>query len=125
MSRPLILAAALAAILSVPANAAAVGKGRLGTLPLGRYLCETPGDATGLASRPVEAMWFDVVTGSSYDGPGGRGTYLLTGDTVIFTRGPMRGLQFVRVSQRTLKGIDVASMKAGVRCVRTGRRFTD
>lgn len=111
----------IALSLSVIALAPASAEGRLGTLPLGRYLCELPGDAAGLASRPVAGEWFDIVTASSYAAEGGAGTYLLTGDTVIFTRGPMRGARFERHSQRTLRRLDLAGELAKLRCVRTGR----
>ena len=65
--------------------------GPIGTLPLGRYLCELPGDAAGPASRPIDKAWFDVTNGSSYRAATGKGTYLLRGGEVVFTRGPMRG----------------------------------
>ena len=115
--RTWVLAAAVLAVMPAPAAA----EGRLGTLPLGRYLCELPGDATGLASRPVAGEWFDIVNASSYAAEGGAGTYLLTGDTVVFTRGPMRGARFERHSERTLRRLDLAGDLGKLRCVRTGR----
>jgi hypothetical protein len=109
--------AALMMIALAPASA----EGRLGTLPSGRYLCELPGDAAGAASRPVEGEWFDIVNASSYAAEGGAGTYLLTGETVVFTRGPMRGARFERRSERTLRRLDLTGELAKLRCIRTGR----
>lgn len=96
-------------------------QGPLGTLPLGRYLCELPGDASGLASVPVAGAWFDIVNASSYAAAEGHGTYLLQGDTVVFTRGPMRGARFERTGVRTLRRTDLTGPLARMRCVRTGR----
>ena len=98
----------------------AQAQGPLGTLPLGRYLCELPGNAAGLASVPVEGAWFDIVNASSYVAAEGQGTYLLQGDAVVFTRGPMRGAQFERTGVRTLRRTDLAGPLARMRCVRTG-----
>ena len=116
--RFLILAAVLCA---APAQA----QGDLGTLPAGRYLCELPGDAAGLASRPVDGHWFDVINASSYVAEGGSGTYLLTGKTVTFTRGPMRRARFEWNGMRALKRTDLTGELAKLRCVRTGRGAAD
>ncbi len=111
----------LAALLLAAAAFPALAEGRLGTLPLGRYLCELPGDAAGPASRAIESEWFDIVHASSYLSAGGEGTYLLTGDTAVFTRGPMRGATFERTGARALRRVDLAGPLAKLRCVRTGR----
>lgn len=116
MIRPLALAPLLA-LLAAPL----AGKGELGTLPLGRYLCELPGDAGGPASVPVDGAWFDIINASSYDAEGGSGTYLLTGKRIVFTRGPMKGAQFERVSSRRLDRTDLDGELSRMRCVRTGR----
>jgi hypothetical protein len=117
------MAAKLALPLALLAAHAVAGDdgGRLGTLQLGRYLCEIPGDAAGPASIPVAGAWFDVNTASSYDTEGGSGTYLLTGDKVVFTRGPMKGATFERVSGKRLDRTDLEGELARMRCVRTGR----
>jgi hypothetical protein len=107
----------VAAALATPG---AHAEGRLGTLPLGRYLCELPGDASGPASRPLDKAWFDVVNASSYEAETGRGTYLLTGDDVVFTRGPMRGARFELVSPKTLQRTNLEGEFAKMRCIRTG-----
>ncbi|GGD91835.1 hypothetical protein GCM10011515_09400 [Tsuneonella deserti] len=117
MFRSASIAIALAAAAAAPLAAG----GPLGTLPLGRYLCELPGDAAGPASRPVEGAWFDIINASSYVTDGGDGTYLLTGDDVVFTRGPMRGARFERTGVRALKRTDLTGPLAKMRCVKTGR----
>ena len=116
MIRPFALASFLA-LLAAPV----AGKGELGTLPLGRYLCELPGDAGGPASVPVDGAWFDIVNASSYDAEGGSGTYLLAGKRIVFTRGPMKGAEFERVSSRRLDRTDLDGELSRLRCVRTGR----
>lgn len=117
MFRACFLAAALA--VAVPAHGA-LASGELGTLPLGRYLCELPGDAAGPASRPIDKAWFDITNSSSYVSESGDGTYLMTGNAVVFTRGPMRGARFQRVSARTLQRTNLEGEFAKMRCVRTG-----
>lgn len=107
------------------AGTAAHADGRLGTLEPGRYLCELPGDASGLASIPIQEAWFDVVNASSYSGAEGRGTYLLTDDTVVFTRGPLKGMKFVRTGTRTLQSVGLTGALAKMRCVRSGRGAAD
>lgn len=125
MSRRILLAAISITLLASPtvaaAQAPAMAGGKLGILPTGRYLCELPGDATGPVSRPLKDEWFDVVNASSYRSSGGAGTYLLTGETVVFTRGPMRGARFERTTPRALRRIDVSGDLANMRCIRTGR----
>jgi hypothetical protein len=116
--------AAAAALVTASALAGAPPTddgGKLGTLPEGRYLCEVPGDATGPASLAVKGAWFDIVNASSYATDGGSGTYLATGDKVLFTRGPMKGAQFERASNRSLERTDEQTPAAKMRCVRTGR----
>ena len=116
--RSLILAAMLCA-------GTAHAQGELGTLPTGRYLCELPGDATGPASRPVAGHWFDIVNASRYVSDGGDGTYLRTGMSVVFTRGPMKGARFEWNGMRALKRTDLTGELASLRCVRTGRGAAD
>ena len=114
-----ILATALAATIAAPL--AAMPGGRLGTLPIGHYVCALPGDASGDAVVVVEDAWFEIVNASSYIAEGGRGTYLLTGDDVVFTRGPMRGAQFTRQSARTLRKLGPNGELDRMRCTRRGR----
>lgn len=112
---------ALALGAAFAATGAPAADGPLGTLPLGRYLCELPGDAAGPASIPVEGAWFDIVNASSYAAEGGNGTYLLTGKNLVFTRGPMRGARFERTGMRALKRVDLTGPLAKMRCIKTGR----
>lgn len=113
--------AAAAALSATPARA----DGRLGTLEPGRYLCELPGDAAGLASIPLDGMWFDIINASSYTASAGSGTYLLTGKALVFTRGPMKGMKFTRMGARTLKVVGSTGERAKMRCVRSGRGAAD
>ncbi len=115
----------LVALAFATLGGAAHAEGRLGTLEPGRYLCELPGDAGGLASIPIQEAWFDIVNASSYSGAEGRGTYLLTGNTVIFTRGPLKGMKFIRTGARTLKAVGLTGELAKMRCVRSGRGAAD
>ena len=115
----MIRSAAVLLAVAIGATSVSAG-GPLGTLPTGRYLCELPGDASGPASRPVEGAWFDIINASSYVTEGGDGTYLLTGDDVVFTRGPLRGAKFERTGARALKRTDIGGAYAKLRCVRTG-----
>ena len=121
------MVARLALVLATAALAAspAAADGRLATLEAGRYLCELPGDAAGLASVPIQEMWFDVINASSYVTSEGSGTYLLTGKTVVFTRGPMKGLKFTRTGARSIKLVEGEGAPPKMRCVRSGRGAAD
>ena len=110
------IAAALAA-----AGASAAPGGKLGTLPQGRYVCSTPGDATGPAWRVIPGGGFTIETASTYHTETGSGTYLLTGKDVVFTRGPMKGQRFVQTGGVTLRWVDENGVPGRVRCVRSGR----
>ena len=111
----------LAAFVAIPVRA----QGDLGTLQTGRYLCELPGDAMGLASIPLQDMWFDVTNATTYVSSAGSGIYLLEGKRLTFTRGPLEGMQFTRVSPRTLKVFNGQGDRAKMRCVRSGRGAAD
>ena len=119
---PATIAAVLGAVLGVlgVSAAQAVPGGEIGTLPPGRYVCELPGDAAGLASRPVDKAWFEITNASTYVAETGKGTYLLSGDDVVFTRGPMRGARVERVSPKRLQRTNLEGEFAKMRCVRTG-----
>jgi hypothetical protein len=111
--------APIVALAAQPVDAAPGG--RLGTLPLGHYVCALPGDATGEAITKIEGAWFEILTASSYVAEGGRGTYLLTGDDVVFTRGPMRGARFIRQSSQMLRKLDENGEPDRMRCTRQGQ----
>ena len=87
------------------------------TIPQGGYICEVPGDAAGFAGIRQPAVEFTVVNGSSYSADGQLGSYLLTGDTLVFTSGPRKGQRFHRVGFRTLHRIGSDGRDTNLRCV--------
>ena len=111
-----ILALAVAAAAATPALA----QGRLGLLPQGQYVCALPGNAAGSAWNEVEARNFAITGASSYKAGNGAGTYLLEGKRVTFTRGPMKGMQMMRVSSGMLQEVDKAGKLGRLRCHRSG-----
>lgn len=117
---------AVAAGLAIAASTLAVGPaaaapgGKLGTLPHGIYRCATPGDAAGQPWRPIAGDAFAINTASTYRAQGDTGTYLLTGDSVVFTRGPLKGRRFVRTGTGTLRELGADGVPGRVRCVRGG-----
>jgi hypothetical protein len=106
------------ALVAVPSLA--TPGGQLGTLPLGNYVCSLPGDATGAAWQVVPEKGFTIGNASTYHTDAGSGTYLLTGDTVKFTRGPMKGMRFARETRGSLRWLDAEGKPGRVRCVRAG-----
>ena len=104
---------------AVPASAQA--DGRLETLPLGQYRCSLPGSAGGQAWIPVEEMNFAIGNASSYFAAGGSGTYLATEKTVTFTRGPLKGIRFLRRGPSMLQKIEEDGTPGRLRCVRSAR----
>lgn len=107
---------ALAALAAGPAMATPGGP--IATLQQGAYVCELPGDATGPAGLRQPERDFTVVNSSSYTADGQRGTYLLTGDTVVFTSGPRQGTKFNRLSANFLREIGANRQAGALRCVR-------
>jgi hypothetical protein len=95
--------------------------GRIGTLALGHYVCELPGDAAGPAGRPVPEFRFRVVNASSYKAAGIRGSYLYTGDRVVMTGGKLKGLKLHRISEGFLRKIEEDGSDGEMRCVRISR----
>ena len=112
---PILLALALAA------PAAAAPGGDLGTLPIGRYVCELPGDATGLAGIHVPEADFAIVNASSYQAGGEMGSYLLTGDLLVLTSGPHNGERYRRTARTFLRRIGPDGQDGDLRCVRRTR----
>jgi uncharacterized cupin superfamily protein len=113
MKRALVTIALLA---TGPALAAPGGP--ITTLEPGRYVCELPGDATGPAGLRQDDESFVVLNATSYTAPGGRGTYLVTGDMVTITSGPKNGQQFRRISDNFLRRIGPDGQESVLRCVR-------
>ncbi len=112
----------LGGIFAIGASAALAGApgGPLGTLPIGAYVCSLPGDAAGAAWVVVPEKGFIIDNASTYRTEQGAGTYLLAGDTVRFTRGPMKGMRFTRTGHATLRWVDDNGELGRVRCVRNG-----
>ena len=63
---------------------------------------------------------FRVINASSYRKNGERGTYLHTGDKVVFTSGKMRGEKFERRSDFLLQELKADGSLGPLRCVRRG-----
>ena len=116
-ARTLALLAALAAS-SITVSAAA--QGRLALLDRGEYVCALPGDATGAAWVEQEGRDFGITGGSSYRTARGDGTYLLEGKQVTFTRGPMRGMKFMRLGSGLLQEVGRDNKLGRMRCHRAG-----
>lgn len=90
----------------------------MGSLDAGTYVCELPGDAGGAAGLRQADEAFDIVNANTYRNGAGRGTYLLTGDTVTMTSGPKQGQRFHRISGRFLRLIGPDGNDSPLRCVR-------
>ena len=108
---PLMLAATLAG------PAAAVPGGEIGTLAIGRYVCELPGDALAERGKPAPDADFRIIRGSSYRVGKVTGTYLLTGDQMVMTSGPHDGKRYRRLSQRFLRLQNRDGGDGDLRCV--------
>jgi len=106
-----------AGFVSVAATPPPVPGGRIGTLEMGKYTCERPGDAGGPIQVPARELDFTVVFGSSYKAGGQRGSYLLTGDSVVMTGGALRGLKLHRINDGFLRRVDESGRDSEVRCV--------
>lgn len=106
----------LLALAAAPALAAPGGQ--IGTLPLGPYVCEHPGDASGPAGIRAPEHDFAIANASSYVAEGQRGSYLLTGDVVAMTSGPKAGQRFRKVGGGFLRAIGADGKNGALRCVR-------
>ena len=111
-----LLAAAISVCLSAPAHAAPGGG--IGTIPLGKYICETTGDALGDAGVHQPQFDFQATRGSSYRTATGSGVYLLTGLGLVFTSGPFEGMWFRHVRAGFLRAIEADGKDGNLRCVR-------
>jgi hypothetical protein len=109
---------ALACTVLAAGEAGAAPGGPLGTLPLGVYNCELPGDAEGAAGVPQPAEGFTIVHGSGYSTATGRGVYLMTGERVEFTSGPLRGVAYSRSGRSFLRRLSADGSEGALRCVR-------
>ena len=107
----------LLALLAVT-PALAVPGGEIGRLKPAAYQCEMPGDATGPAGLRVPAADFSVINANTYETPAGRGTYLLTGDLLQLTSGPLYGARYHRLTNNYLRQIGADGNDTPLRCVR-------
>ncbi len=101
---------------ALPAQAAPGGP--LGTLPLGRYVCELPGGANGPVGIHQPAQDFTVTHASSYMVGDSAGTYLVTGDFVQMTSGPQNGTRYHRTTDNFLRKLNPDGSESPLRCVR-------
>lgn len=107
--------AALLMMLSAPLGATPGGE--INTLPLGDYVCELPGDATGPAGHRVPAEDFSVVTASSYRAGEALGSYLLIDSQLTMTGGPHQGKRYHRQSGGFVRKLDEQGKPGDLRCV--------
>jgi hypothetical protein len=107
--------AALALLMAAPLSAAPGGA--LDTMPLGDYVCELPGDATGPAGHRVTVEDFSVVTASSYRAGDALGSYLLVGEQLTMTGGPHVGKRYKRQSGGFVRKLDEQGKPGDLRCV--------
>ncbi len=112
-------AAALVLLLAVPVAAAPGGE--IETMPIGDYVCELPGDATGPAGLHVPEEDFSVVTASSYRAGGAMGSYLLAGNRLTMTGGPLGGKRYQRKSDGFVRLLDAQGKPGNLRCIRRKR----
>ncbi|MEM9500958.1 MAG: elongation factor P [Pseudomonadota bacterium] len=93
--------------------------GMLRTMPRGTYQCALPGDAAGEAFEVVPEEQFRIGNASSYRTSAGRGTYLLRGNELTFTRGPKKDQRFRRVGTNQLQKLSDGKMTKLI-CTRLG-----
>lgn len=117
MKTILLTISAAASLIAAPLMA----HDRIGTLQKGRYECGMPGDATGPAWIVDAELGFWIVGASSYESSQGRGTYLRSGDSVTFTRGPFKGVRLQRLGSGLLQEVLPGGNLGRMRCHRVGR----
>ena len=114
-----VLLAAIPILASVATALTAQGNGPLATLPVGRYQCSLPGDAGGSAWTPIDKR-FSIKNASRYLHPEGTGTYLMSGDELVFTRGPLKNERYKRMGTSMLRMKNEDGSLSRIRCARTG-----
>ncbi|MCW1383374.1 hypothetical protein OLX02_11130 [Novosphingobium sp. KCTC 2891] len=117
--RPLL--PSLAMIVALAATpAAAVPGGQLGTMTVGRWVCELPGDAA-LPATPVTDEDFWIVQDSSYRlRSGEQGSYLLLGNMLTMTSGPKNGHRYRLDSSAMVHRLGADGQQQDLRCVKSG-----
>ena len=83
-------------------------------------MCELPGDASGTVAQPRPDSNFLVTNSSGYVAAGMAGTYLLTGNQLVMTSGPLQGQRFRKVSNNFLRLMAPDGSDSALRCVRRG-----
>lgn len=87
---------------------------------MGEYQCSLPGDAAGAAWVPIEGKSFRIKSASRYSSPDGIGTYLLSGEELVFTRGPMKDERYRRTGPSMLRMTNPDGSLSRIRCGRIG-----
>lgn len=109
---------ALGLIAALPQPALAAPGGQLRTLLAGAWLCEHQGDAEAPA-QTLPAESFRVIADSSYRLASGQsGSYLLLGNDLVMTTGPLRGRKYRLVGFGILHPLDSNGIRTTDRCVR-------
>ena len=104
-------------------TAPALADGMLTTMPHGRYQCSLPGDASGAARIQMEESLFRIASASSYRSPKGRGTYIMRGKMLTFTRGPKNGERYKRVGDTALQRLNADDSLSRLLCTRVGAKL--
>lgn len=117
MQRLSLIVCSALALAALPAPVLADGP--LKTLPVGRYQCSLPGDAGGSPWVPIDKK-FSIKNASRYLHPDGSGTYLMSGDDLVFTRGPLKDERYKRMGTSMLRMKNTDGSLSRIRCVRTG-----
>ena len=105
------------AFLAVTASPAMAVSGEIGTMPIGRYICELPGDALGPAGLHVPSADFQIKQASRYKTDRGNGNYLLVDDLLIMTSGPRDGEQYIRKTHGLVRRLAPDGTPSTLRCV--------
>lgn len=111
---------ALLAALGAPALSPALARD-IGVLPQGMYQCSLPGDAAARPWVPVPDLSFRISSASRYNHDAGKGVYLLEGDTLVFTRGPLKDMRLRRTDAGLLQQVKSDGTLGRVRCHRMSR----
>ena len=117
------LSALIGVALALSVQSPATAKGRLLTLPMGTYHCALPGDATGERLVRRSDADFRILNGSSYRhvASAKMGTYLRTGDDVVFTRGPLKNVKLAVVGENLLRRVTKNGALGRMTCSRVAR----
>ena len=99
-------------------SSASASEGLISTLRTGHYVCEMPGNASVAPAIPVPAANFDILHGSTYATAEGGGAYLLAGERMEMTNGPLSGTHFRRISPNFLRRLKPDGSDDKLRCIR-------